>query len=419
MTEQESPGIEAWPISFEIAPSIADAWTRTFSAECAKRGWGMSSQAQTRSTETSGTITVNPVVAEQTTHMEIQWTRSRIGPLKCEARVVGGGGFSVDDARAFLRSVGDALASPSTQSFHLRNFIFYFGLPWRGELWLDDTLRLGPPSKQYEAALYGPRVIAVDATVPGLTQTEAGCAFEFRLREVACFLSVVLRQRVYSAQHQQVWGLEIQPDGTAQAKALQLGYVDDGGGSRMPTRGQHPSVPMERVTRPDLALVSPGASNTERSVPHDILELWQLFSGLGPEARQQFLEVAKTWQLALLSAGEHQTASTALLVVACEALKPVGHNSSKKSNRVYFGDILKALVGDGVAQEVDSFRPHPQGVRDNHLHNARALGRELTPITMFSTYMDPTFDQMVDGLRTVTPAAIIEWLRRGGGYTLP
>jgi hypothetical protein len=41
----------------------------------------------------------------------------------------------------------------------------------RGVLdWLDDDLRLGPPSKQYEEATRGPRVVVVDAVVIALAR---------------------------------------------------------------------------------------------------------------------------------------------------------------------------------------------------------------------------------------------------------
>ncbi len=38
---------------------------------------------------------------------------------------------------------------------------------------------------------------------------------------------------------------------------------------------------------------------------------------------------------------------------------------------------------------------------------------------MMSSYHDPTFDQAHRALFQVTHAAIIEWLRRGGNFTMP
>ena len=70
--------------------------------------------------------------------------------------------------------------------------LYYEGLPWRGELWLDETLRLGPPSRLHERSLIGPRIIIVNQYVNAIDIWHAQTAFSVNLRELSVFLSVVL-----------------------------------------------------------------------------------------------------------------------------------------------------------------------------------------------------------------------------------
>ena len=68
----------------------------------------------------------------------------------------------------------------------------YQGLAWRGELWLDDNVRLGPPCQQYEEATRGPRVVVVDAIVDCISQGQLSAVFGQLLEELAAFLTVVV-----------------------------------------------------------------------------------------------------------------------------------------------------------------------------------------------------------------------------------
>ena len=78
------------------------------------------------------------------------------------------------DAQELFDQINNRCRSGATERFYCGGQLHYNGLAWRGELWLDDTLRLGPPSQQYETALTGPRVIIVDALVDcaGLSDTQ-------------------------------------------------------------------------------------------------------------------------------------------------------------------------------------------------------------------------------------------------------
>src|SRR5215510_4777125 len=67
----------------------------------------------------------------------------------------------------------------------------YHGLPWRGELWLSDDLRLGPPS-QFADSRSGPQVVVIDAMVEGIGYQGITANFQKRVHELRIFLAVVL-----------------------------------------------------------------------------------------------------------------------------------------------------------------------------------------------------------------------------------
>jgi hypothetical protein len=47
------------------------------------------------------------------------------------------------------------------------------------------------------------------------------------------------------------------------------------------------------------------------------------------------------------------------------------------------------------------------------------LGSEFTQHVVMSSFSDPTFDQAYRQMWPITREAIIEWLGRGGTYTMP
>src|SRR5258706_16147864 len=86
----------------------------------------------------------------------IVWERKRNGPLVLRARTVGQ--FPLNVAQELLERVSENCRAGLKARFYFRGQLEYDGLPWRGELWLSDTLRLGPPSRIDETALLGPRI---------------------------------------------------------------------------------------------------------------------------------------------------------------------------------------------------------------------------------------------------------------------
>ena len=149
-------------------------------------------------------------------------------------------------------------------------------------------------------------------------------------------------------------------------------------------------------------------------MPSDIDKLWASYRGLTVERRQQFLQAAAKWQEALTHWADRDTLSVALLVVACEALKPT--ESPFRNSNIY--DVVKALLGESVAERLNSGWFRAQAIRNAHLHVGEFLGSELVQAAMNASFQDPTFDQARRALAPVVRETIIEWLRRGGIYSM-
>lgn len=99
-----------------------------------------------------------------------------------------------DEADEFLARVGERLEAGETDRGHRREILIYDGLAWRGELWLDADLRLGPPSK-FPEALSGCQVVVVDAMVEGIGQQGVTANFQTRVHELVIFLGFVFGMR--------------------------------------------------------------------------------------------------------------------------------------------------------------------------------------------------------------------------------
>src|SRR5205823_1786337 len=133
--------------------------------------------------------------------------------------------FLLDQANELFQRVNERSSSASMEQFHRGWHLHYEGLPWRGELWLDDTLRLGPPSLQDEIALIGPRIILVNALVPGIDQMHAAGTFQVMLRELSVFLTVVMGTSVgVSPNGGRGWAWSADSSGQVECGIRNLGY---------------------------------------------------------------------------------------------------------------------------------------------------------------------------------------------------
>jgi hypothetical protein len=328
------------------------------------------------------------------------------------AKSAGPSEFPAGEAERFFDEVNRKCLAGITERIYRRYHLFYDGLAWRGELWLYDTLRLGPPTLQYEAALIGPRVILVDALIDCAGPSDAPHLFKRKLRDLAAFLSVVLGTRLRLPENRQTWTFS---QGLADCEVRSLDYFEPVNPEAMPSRGTVAPVPFRPVERPDFSWGGIDGSINELAVPADIADLWERYSVLPADRRRDFLQAAAKWQEALSHWGEASTLSFALMVVACEALKP--SEPQYKDHNIYA--VIEALLGKEIADRLQEQWFCPQNIRSAHLHRGEFRASELLHDMITSSYQDPTFDQAHRELWKVTQAAIIEWLRRRGEFIMP
>jgi hypothetical protein len=396
-----------WPISFEVRTEReqADRWVRYLSAACHRRSWSVSSLGQLERAENSGTISI---VASGKPYLDIVWEQRRGGPLKVRARPALPSEFPLTEAERFLNEVNDRCRSGATEPIYARGTLQFEGLAWRGELWLDDKLRLGPPSLQDETAILGPRIVHVDAILDCIGQSDVPYELKQALLELSAFLSVVLAKSVRLPDQGRSWTWI---SGVSGCEVRNLGYMEAANPLIFPIRGSAKGVRVYPTDRPPIGI--DGSSN-EISVREDINDLWMQYRSLGTEQRRQFLQAAAKWQEAMIHWQDRGSLSFALMVVACEALKP--QDADDRQNCYH---VIEALLGKSIAERL---RQHPfaaQRVRSTHLHTGEFHGSELVRMAFMSTYQDPSFREAHRELARITPVAIIEWLKRQGEFDMP
>lgn len=383
-----------------------------FQAECDTRGWSSSGISQLEAKENSGTINVNSG-SDDKPELSMVWERRRGAELHVRARSDGTRPLSDSEAQQLFDQVTARCRSGALVQAHRCWHLEFEGLPWRGEFWLDDTLRLGPPSRQYSDAAYGPRAVMVDGTVRCVRINAASEVFQKQLRELSMFLSVVMGTAVHVTENgRRAWTWQT---GAADCDVRSVAYWDQQYSTEMPVRGVCASVPLRQVSRPDFA--ERGLEDQtfgQAFLPSDVHELWASYRRLRADRHRQFLQAAAKWQESLTHWRDRDTLSVALAVVACEALKP--RDPQFRNSNVY--DIVEALLGESTAKRLDVGWFRAQVVRNVHLHAGEFVGSEPVHAAMSASFEDPTFDEARRALMSVAREAIIEWLRRGGVYAM-
>jgi hypothetical protein len=411
---------QEWAIRFEVPQQQAATWLRYFHAECFRRGWNSNCSGQISARENGTSITVNADGSAQK-QLAVIMEQKHGDVLKIRARSIGAIEFPLADCNEFFEQINKQCHAGITELIYGRAQLAYEGLPLRGELWLDDTLRLYPPSQQYEFCLNGPRVIMVDAQVDCIGQIEAGSVFNLKLRELSLFLSVVMGKAVYLPENRQVWTYVT---GASDCNVRSLGYWESELPAQMPAKGTCRPALLKAVNRPDFSFRGNDGSVNEHTFPDDIIELWGKYRALSPEARQKFLQVAAKWQEAFwFHSIRRRTLSYTLMIVACESLKPSAPEFSE--HNIYH--VVEALLGKNIAERLqrESFDPfihpatRPQSIRSEHLHTGKCYDSEFELELPMLSYRDPTFGQAYSELWLVVQECIIEWLRRGGNFALP
>jgi hypothetical protein len=408
MTKLEDRRFERgdWPISFEIpaADNQAERWSRYLKWGCHKRSWSSSSLGQIDRQENSGTITVT---GDGTPQLDIVWEHRRGGPLKVRARLAASR-LSIASAEQFFRDITKDCSEAVTTPIYVRGTLQYDrGLAWLGEHWLDDETRLAPPSLQDQLSLHnGARILHIDALLPCVGEPDVPYMRQQMLNEISLFLSVMMKTDIRLLQSGRVW--TVTPD-LAGCEIRELGYCESANPLSMPARGSVGQVPLHTPDSPPL-----WQDVGEVSLRDDISELWTSFRNLDAEHQLQFLQAAAKWQEAMIHWQDRPSLSFALMAVSCEALKP---SDSDRRNNCY--DVIEALLGKAVA---DGLRQNPwpaQHVRNTHLHIGEFHGSELMMANFMQTYQDPSFREAHRTMAQVTPAAIVEWLKRRGTFKMP
>lgn len=336
---------EPWPHVFEVPAGRADAWIEYLQAECDVRGWQLVSVGQMEAEENSGSITIRTQNGPESPEVIVVWERRRHGPLAVRARPAGQPALSPDEAAAFLVRVNDNFHAGVTNRFYERAYLYYEGLPWRGELWLGNDLRLGPPSRHADA-LFAPQIIVIDAVLYAPSWRGARAQFDSKVRELGIFLSVVMHTSVGVPHDQEVWTTTL---GGTRPQLGRIGYFEESALTDLPPQGQNPSVPLRPVTRPDFGQQGLTANDHEQWLPADVFDLWHAYKELSHEKREQFQRAGALYKLACGLWHESATTSLALLVVACEALKPEG----RKSKTVNVYGVVESLLGTDHARRLE------------------------------------------------------------------
>jgi hypothetical protein len=296
-----------------------------------------------------------------------------------------------------------------TMPLYVRGTLQYDrGLAWVGEHWLDDETRLAPPSLQDQLSLHnGARIVHIDALLQCVGEPDVMYMRQQMLNEMSLFLSVMMKTDIRLPQVGRVWTFTADGKG---CEVRQLGYLEPTNPLSMPARGCVGQVPLHQPDNPPLW----GLNVQEVSLRDDISDLWCLFRSLDAELRLQFLQAAAKWQEAMIHWQDRPSLSFALMAVSCEALKP-----ARADQRQNCYDVIEALLGKALA---DGLRQSPwpaQHVRNTHLHIGEFHGSELMMANFMQTYRDPSFLETHRTMAQVTPAAIVEWLKRRGTFPMP
>jgi len=193
-----------WPIKLVVLAKDAETWMAHLNAEMEERGWNSSSFSQLDAAENSGTLSVHTANGPSPATLDIVWERPRGRGLQIRARPSGNPVLSFDIAHDFINAVGARVRTGKVLRAHRQALLTYDGVPWRGELWLDENLRLGTPSKHPDTLL-GTQILIVDAMMEGIGQQGVTANFQKRLHELRVFLGFVLGSKLEMSKLERGW----------------------------------------------------------------------------------------------------------------------------------------------------------------------------------------------------------------------
>jgi hypothetical protein len=404
-----------WPIERVVPSKDSKAWMAHLSAEVEERGWSCSGLSQLDGAENSGTLYVHTASGSSPPTVEIIWEKPRGAALRLRARPSGTPVLSLEVVGEFINATTARQRAGKILRAHQWALLTYDGLPWHGELWLESELRLGPPSKHPTDALLSPQVLIVDAMVEGIGQQGVNANFQTRLHELRVFLSIILGLNVTSNKFERGWVYDVDEKlHIRDCRFGHVGYVETTKTPEFPSVGNAPPIERREASRPGLGPSGIWADMHEQWVPADIEELWRAFTGLPAAKRDHYLRAGNAYRIARSMWPEQRTAYASFLVVACEALKPIG----KRYDNVNVYDVVASLLSPSEAEQLRKHSVRPQRVRSKHFHRGELAAGELLPFLIHDYFADPSFTEMLWELSRVCRVCLIEWLRCGGEYTL-
>jgi hypothetical protein len=414
VTERTNVGLGVpWRLDFAIPLERVERWRIFFANECRKRDWRASGGGEVTADINKGIETIDRPGGGRLT---LEWSWAKGGPLLGHATPTGEMEFPKEEAQHFLAELDRRTRHEVPTRVWIRGPLGYEGLAWRGELWLNDSLRLGPPAKHDEWSPIGPRIVMVDTYVETLDQLDVMPAADVTFRELALFLSVIMRTdvRPVPTHGNREWTNVVHPDGTRDYEVHARGYFEPVTVFAMPDPGLVAAVPLVPTSRPDLAERGIDiVDEVEQRMPADTADLWHTLQRLGPRQRQTFKQAAGLLQAGFRLGSSHETASVALIVAACEALEPSTGRS--RDRNIY--DVIASLIGDAVADRVESEFGF-QRIRNAYFHAGAVRGGEFVGHLLTSAFFDPTFMISRGRLVPIATALMIEWLSRRGEYQL-
>jgi hypothetical protein len=391
-------------IELDVAADLAENWLEYLNAELRQRGWSSGGISQLLPEQVGGSITIQSPSEGQ---IIVVWRGRRGRAITVRARALASAETRNALVDELLATVTEKCGRGDITQHHRAGVLQYRGLPWRGELWLDDSLRLSQPSVEDRAATDSSRIICVDWLVSGIDAFHAGYRFLVAMRELSVFLSVVLGYYVAVPRDgERVW-VRRQQEGGSWASTLETtGFADSRPVGEMPTPGEMTPTPLTTIPRPCFASARTGIEESV-IVPADVGNLWRAFTALKKVRRAQFLRSANLWHAALSLGPTYETTAFSLMVAACESLKPQG--AQFRDTRAYH--VVQAFFGPDKANSLQGESIPMQDVRDKHLHLGSLFGREFRQAPELG---DPSFLSLSDKLYWVARAAIAAWLLRGG-----
>jgi hypothetical protein len=394
-----------------IPSQWAADWMAHWHATAESRGWSGGGLIEQEADQNAGILSVYLASGPEASAIRCDWQRARGGDLMVQITPADVRPPPFSLVQEFVDQIDTRLRDGTRESGFFRGWLTYDGLPWTGELWLSDSLRLAQPSR-FAPGLLGRQAVLVDALVKGIGQQGLRDAFAQTRRELCLVLSPILGVALRDGLVPRNDWVPVVDDQNRiiDCRVELVGYTELDSVAAMPARGAAPALPLVAVNRPNLEPMGVWPEDHSIKVPVDIHGLWQQFQSLAPPLREQFLRACNAYAIARSMFPNQRTAYATFLVVALEALKPAGRRAHDAN--VY--DVVATLLDTATADRLQKLRHPPQKVRSGQVHRGELRSGELGGFLEADAFADPSFSEMLTALSCISRQCLIAWLQRGG-----